>query len=301
MNARNLNKKSWIAGLALAGFVIMGATAFADTPRPLKVVAWNIEWFPGVKMYPTPKQEAEHMKAAQKALREIDPDIFIGQEIRDWKSFDELVSAVPGLKTHVVSSFLLSTTREIGRQQIGIASKLSCQHAWAEAFEATVPRTSRGFAFTALDDPHGRGLILVYGVHLKSNVGGTSDAMARINGSVRNDQARQILSHMADMAMAFGDRPIRGWLIGGDINTNHDNQFPYCRVVDMVETMGFLNTWRGVPRAERLTWRSDTDSVFEPTTLDYIFLRGFGQRVRASIIEVPRPLSDHYPIMVELP
>lgn len=282
-------------------WLMLCAWAFTASAQPLRVVAWNIEWFPGVTPDASPEEQAAHMEAAQEALREIDPDIFIGQEIRDWQAFDELVSAVPGLRAHAVSSFRRSISREIGPQQVGIASKLKCRGAWWQDFKVLVPRSSRGFTFAALEHPETEKLIMVYGVHLKSNRGSDTEYGAIVNAAARNDQTRQLIAAIGDAAQAFAGAEVQGWIIGGDINTNHDEQFPHCRVVRMLENVGFHNTWRGVPREERLTWRSEEGLPWDPTTLDYFFLSGFGREIRAEIVEVPRELSDHYPILIELP
>lgn len=185
--------------------------------------------------------------------------------------------------------------------QIGIASKLVCRGAWWEDFRVIIPRTARGFSFAALEHPQTGELLMVYGLHLKSNRGGDADAMEEWNAAVRNDQTRQLIAAMADTAQAFGPAPIDGWIVGGDLNTNHDNQFPSCRVIKMLEDLGFHNTWRGVAPKDRATWRSSPDGVYDPTTFDYFLVNGFGQRMKAEILEVPRELSDHYPIRIQIP
>lgn len=279
---------------------LWGATGGA-LGASLKVVAWNLQWFPGGGPEATPEQAQQHMKAVQQALKQIQPDVFIGQEVRDWQAFDELVSAVPGLKTHVVSSFRGEQTREIQHQQIGIASKLRCQGAWWNEFKVMVPRASRGYSFAALQHPGTGKLLMIYGVHLKSNRGGDSAYLAQLNATARNDQVRQIIASTGEAVQSFGGQAVEGWVIGGDINTNQDGQFPQCRVVQMFENLGFQNTWRNVPREERLTWRGEPDAAWEPTTFDYFFVNGFATKIRARMVDVSRELSDHYPIMIELP
>jgi hypothetical protein len=118
-----------ILRLVLATFAIATAQAAAQ----LKVITWNLEWFPGHRPTSSAKEAEEHMKDARAALQKLNPDVFVGVEIRDWASFDELVSAIPGLKTHVVSSFVDPETGEIRPQQVGIASKLPCRAATWEA------------------------------------------------------------------------------------------------------------------------------------------------------------------------
>ncbi len=277
--------------------LILALPAAADS---LRAVCWNIEWFPGIRPTASAEEADAHMKASQEALRKMDPDIFVAQEIRDWATFHELVSAVPGLTVHVVSSFRDAESGALRVQQIGIASKLKCRGAWT----TSSPDISRGFSFAALEHPDG-GLLMVHGVHLKSNHGSDTPEGAQNVADIRAEQTRHLLAHRDEVRFAFDGHEIAGWIAAGDFNTNHDGQFPLCKVVEMMTAGGYFNTWNDVPREERLTWRSDPvveNRRFEPTTFDYIFTRGL-KKNKASIIDVPRELSDHSPLelIVEKP
>ena len=267
---------------------------------PLKVISWNMEWFPGKRPTASAAEVTAHMKAGQEALKALDPDIFIGVEINDWNAFHEVCSVVPGLTIHVVSSFIDPQSGEIRPQQIGIASKLKCQGAWWEPWKANVPNISRGFSFAALEDPADKSLIMVYGNHLKSNRGSDTPEGAKSVADMRNEQAKQLLGHMKLMAQAYTKYPIRGWIAGGDFNTNHDDQFPLCQVVGILTRSGFHNTWLNVPKEKRLTWRTEPGGRFEPTTFDYLFAKGFGEPT-ASAIESDPSVSDHLAVQLLLP
>lgn len=274
-------------------------TAWSQT-APLKTISWNMEWFPGKRPTASAEEAAAHMKAGQDALKAMNPDIFIGVEVNDWNAFHEVCSVVPGLVVHVVSSFVDPQSGEIRPQQIGIASKLKCQGAWWEAWKANVPNISRGFSFASLEDPDGKGLIMVYGNHLKSNRGSDTPEGAKNVGTMRDEQATQLLRHMKDMSVAYGNRPIRGWIAGGDFNTNHDGQFPECHVVDLLTKGGFHNTWLNISKEKRLTWRTKPGGRFQPTTFDYLFAKGFGE-ITATAVEVDMAVSDHLPVQLLLP
>ena len=281
--------------LLLLAFV-SPARAEAD---PLKVISWNMEWFPGKRPTASAKEADAHMKAGQEALKLLNPDIFIGVEITDWDAFHQLCSVVPGLVVHVVSTFTDPITGEIRPQQIGIASKLKCHGAWWAAWKANVPNISRGFSFAALEAPGG-GLIMVYGNHLKSNRGSDTAEGSKNVAAMRNEQAKQLLQHMKEMALAYTKHPINGWLAAGDFNTNHDGQFPECHAVEILTKGGFYNTWLGVPKQERLTWHDRPGGKFDPTTFDYIFTKGFGE-LTASTAAADENVSDHLPVQLLLP
>ncbi len=286
-----------ILSVCLLLFALL-SPAKADA-EPLKVISWNMEWFPGKRPTASAAEADAHMKAGQEALKLLNPDIFIGVELTDWDAFHQLCSVVPGLTVHVVSTFTDPLTGEIRPQQIGIASKLKCHGAWWAAWKANVPNISRGFSFAALAAPDG-GLIMVYGNHLKSNRGSDTAEGAKNVGAMRDEQAKQLLQHMKDMEVAYTKYSIKGWLAAGDFNTNHDGQFPECHAVEILTTGGFYNTWLGVPKEKRLTWHDHPGGKFNPTTFDYIFAKGLGE-LTASTPMADEKVSDHLPVQLLLP
>ena len=278
--------------VVLAAFLLVAPHLVAA--EALKVVSWNLEWFPGKRPTASAAEADQHMKLAKEALREINPDIFVGVEVRDWAAFQELVAAVPGLTNHVVSSFIDPETGEIRPQQIGIASKLTCRAAGWEPWKANVPNPHRGFSFAALEDKSG-GLLMIYGNHFKSNRGDPAEVAA-----MRNDQAKQLIAQRTIMEKAFTGKTISGWILAGDFNTNQDNQFPECHVVADLVAAGFRNTWADTPLEKRLTWRSEPKSQFKPTTFDYFFTLGLGD-LSATMLDSSPEVSDHHAIQLLIP
>lgn len=257
------------------------------------IVAWNIEWFPGQRMREvTPEMEKEHMEAAREELREMDPDVLLGAEIRNWKFFDQLVSVVPGLKVVNVSRFPDRDYGELWLQQTAIASKGPVVVAGSEAWESTIGALSRGFSFAALE-LYGGEVVLIYSLHLKSNRSRNEEEEER-NYRLRDESIRQLLHHVERMEEVMFADEVAGVVVGGDMNTNHDGQFG-DNVVDMLVDAGFTNTWAGVPRPERATWRGSEQ--YRKTTFDYIFIKG--ERLSADtaeMIEVPEEVSDHHAV-----
>jgi len=273
--------------------------AFNLSSPALTVVAWNLEWFPGRRPEPRAEAEAQQMAACREALRKLNPDILIVEELRNWQVFEDLVSAVPGLRVHVVSAFRDASSGTITRQQVGIASKLKAVAAWSEAWQPAFTNLPRGFSFAALQDPASGELIMVYGLHLKSNRvkhEQEEELEDQLNENMRNASVEQLLTHTQDMERVFEGRTIRGWIAGGDLNTNHDGQFGDQVVSRLVES-GFWNSWSTVPKEERLTWHGN--GFHEPTTFDYLFTRGLGSPV-ASTPKQSEETSDHGPVVIHL-
>ncbi len=110
--------------LLLVLFAWSFQVAFAG--EPLKLVSWNLEWFPGGSPGASTEAGATKMFAAQNALRAINPDILCLQEIRDWAAANELVSVLPGFHVAIASAFK-------GKQQQVIATRLPVDRLVTEA------------------------------------------------------------------------------------------------------------------------------------------------------------------------
>lgn len=275
---------------------LLALLLLADVLSAQTIVSWNLEWYPGRQPEnPDPAVIRAQMATAKAALRTLNPDVFIGLEMRDGEVFQDLISAVPPLRTAVVTSFR-DSDGTLDHQQIGIASKLPVHAAWAESWKGTMAFLPRGFAFAALRDPGSRKLLLVYGVHLKSNRAINEEATA-LNFAMRNESAAQLVAHVAELSrLPFPPAQVRGWIIAGDYNTNDDGQFG-DRAIRILESGGFLDTWAGVPKEQRQTWRGS--DVYAPTTFDYIMTRGLGT-LRASLADPPADSSDHRPVLLKL-
>lgn len=275
------------------------ALAFGSSAQALTVVAWNLEWFPGRSPQTTPEAEAQQMAACQEALKKLNPDILIVEELRNWQVFADLVSAVPGLRVNVVSAYRDESSGKITHQQVGIASKLNAVAAWSEAWKPAFTNLPRGFSFAALEHPTDGSLLMVYGLHLKSNRVKHEEEESledQLNANMRDASVAQLLQHMKEVERIFDGRTIRGWLAGGDMNTNQDGQFG-DHVVDAMVQAGFWNTWSGVARENRLTWHGN--KFHEPTTFDYLFTKGLGEPVAAAPVQ-DEATSDHGPVVIHL-
>lgn len=268
----------------------------------IRVVAWNAQWFPG-QQFGTPSEAAErrHEAVAQKVVRSLEADIFLGQEMRDWKSFDRLVSVKDGMKVAVVSHFPDRDTGQLWKQQVGIASRLPVVAAWSQAFDMTLEAMTRGFSLAVVEVPGSEDeVLLFYSVHLKSNFSHTEEGR-EVNFRIRDESIEQLLEHVDRMERLMWKGKVAGVIVGGDFNTNHDGQFG-DQVVEKMVAAGFSNTWSKIPRSQRLTWRGN--DKFPATTFDYLFVKGsrlkFGN---AELFKVPNAASDHHAVSlrIELP
>ena len=180
----------------------------------VSIATWNLEWFPGGKPNSSQAERLVHMSAAKDALIDIRPDILCLQEVREWESVAELVSVLPGFQTLVVGRFReMGSSGPLSIQQTAIASKRPAEAAWSESFKPSPATPPRGFSFAAIR--HGQTLLLVYSVHFKSNRG-----KATSNINKREEAARQLLDHVAEMERAYSANARIVTVIAGDFNTD---------------------------------------------------------------------------------
>jgi endonuclease/exonuclease/phosphatase family metal-dependent hydrolase len=215
------------------------------TAKHVSILTWNLEWFPGHKATSTQSERATHMTAAKDALSDSQTDILCLQEVRDWESVAELVSVLPSFQPHVVSRF-----REFGGisiQQTAVASRWLAEASWAEAFKSSKSTPPRGFSLAVFR--RNDIVLLVYSVHLKSNLGGIEKAIVK-----PEEGARQLLTHVTEMEKLYSTEARIVTVIAGDYNTDStDPRFATERTFELLQEYGFHWAWEAVPLNERVT------------------------------------------------
>jgi endonuclease/exonuclease/phosphatase family metal-dependent hydrolase len=255
------------------------------------IITWNLKWFPGGGKTSTPAERIVHMSAAKDALMGVSPDVICAQEIRNWEAFAELATIRPDLVPNVVSAYRDSPQGgAISIQQIGIASRMPAVGAWSEAFRVAPESPPRGFSFVALQLQDGRHL-LVYSVHLKSNLGDLTENIAR-----REEAAEQLVAHAAKMEEAY--RPVAAAVICGDFNTDPTGgQFAEEKTFNILESAGFIWPWRNTPLAERITLPSS--GRFPDACFDGFVVKGDMRVVSCEVLPIDG-VSDHKPVKLVL-
>jgi endonuclease/exonuclease/phosphatase family metal-dependent hydrolase len=149
----------------------------------------------------------------------------------------------------------------------------------------------RGFAFGWFKiGSHDVG---VYSVHLKSNLitHGDRDAETAKNIRKREVAISQLLTHVRDV-IEMKMPTIKGVVIGGDFNTNHDQaMFAAERTFDALADAGYQNGFEGLALSERVT--HPANHGFPDATFDFIFAKGFNA-LQPTIVRTNA--SDHWPV-----
>ena len=282
---------TWFVGLVVAFSCIVSAQA-----GKIRVAALNLQWFPGGTPEATDEAMTNHIALAREAVKGLDPDIFIATEICDEIAFRNLVKDATRTELQVLSNF--SDPEEDHRfrnQQIAISSIFDPIAAWAEPWKPIMEQHRRGYSFVAVRNPSTDRLVLIYGLHLKSNRSRSPEEEQQ-NYAIRDASIEQLIGHMSEMERFFADPGIDGWIIAGDFNTNHDGRFG-DHVIKRLEDIGFHNTWGKTPPEKRETWKAYGN--FSATTFDYIMVKGLGTP-EAKLVVIDSSVSDHNAVVLEV-
>lgn len=75
----------------------------------IRITTWNLEWFPnGSAREATPEKQAQRIQAAADVLKELNPDILLLQEVRD---YDACAHMTPS------SRYMMNRVSGLGRKK----------------------------------------------------------------------------------------------------------------------------------------------------------------------------------------
>jgi endonuclease/exonuclease/phosphatase (EEP) superfamily protein YafD len=277
--------------LTLGVAVAFAATTTSDPLRPtqLTVAFWNIQWFPGQRPNASATAEGKQITAVHSGMKQLNPDVIGMEEVRNFEMARLAISPLEGMKVDVCANFP-PREGQTEAQEVAIASRLQPLSAWVEEWKPAGAATPpRGFAFAAYE-PKPHQLLLVYCVHFKSNRGELAGDIA-----IREEAARQLLSHIEAMKRAYSGLGQTAWIIGGDFNTSLDDpRFGAEKTIRHLLNSGFSWLWQDVPINARLTLHGD--QTYPAASFDHIFFRGLALH-HAEVINTTRQSSDHKPIV----
>ena len=280
--------------LALVAFLVVGS-ALAQSPEQAKfrITTWNLEWFPNGSAREAPQEkQAQRIKAAADVLKELNPDILLLQEVRDYDACNRLAEAIqPGAYTVAICSAFKG-----GKQEEAILAKIPAQAAWSESWKSMEGiDPPRGFAFAWFKI--GNANIGVYSVHLKSNLVTHGDPVAETAKNIRKREIAidQLMTHVLDFIGAKIPA-INRFIIGGDFNTNHDQaMFAAEKTVNLLASGGFQNSFEGLPLSQRVT--HPANHGFPDATFDYFFSKNV---LMGKPMITQTNVSDHLPVTCDV-
>jgi endonuclease/exonuclease/phosphatase family metal-dependent hydrolase/DNA-directed RNA polymerase subunit RPC12/RpoP len=271
-------------------------TAFGSQ-ETIRVTTWNLAWFPnGTPKDAPPAKQKKYIEDAADVLRQLDPDIILLQEIKDWDACTRLAEAIKPGAYHVAICSAFRQGREIGRQQVAVLAKQPAQAAWAEEWTSrSGVNPPRGYAFAWFKM---RGAdVGVYSLHLKSNRPSGRGRASRSEGDdnirQREVATEQLVEHLGVIRSKAPS--VRVVVVGGDLNTNPDDpRFAEEKTIPTLLNAGFTNAMELLSKSARVTLPSK--GKFPATTFDYLFVRGATARPP---VVTRSNVSDHFPVTGE--
>jgi endonuclease/exonuclease/phosphatase family metal-dependent hydrolase len=262
-----------VAAVTFLGLLIC---EYSDA-QTVRCTTWNLQWFPnGSAHEASAEQQNQRIKEAADVLRPINPDIVLLQEVRDYDVCARLGEAIaPGIyHVAICSAFKEPFQSGLGKQQVAILSKYQAQAAWAEPWKSmNGVDPPRGFAFAWFKI--GNEDIVVYSLHLKSNLITHGDRETETAKNIRKREVAiaQLLTHVRDV-IGTTMPTIKGVVIGGDFNTNHDQvMFAAERTLDALADAGYQKGFEALPLSQRVTHPGSHG--FPDATFDFIFAKSF--------------------------
>jgi endonuclease/exonuclease/phosphatase family metal-dependent hydrolase len=270
-------------GLRRAGLILLLALAADLRAEPVKVVAWNLEWFPGRTPDASLSVAQEHIRDVQLALRHLKPDILIVSEIKEAGALRTAIKDLNGLRLDAISQFP-------GRpQQVAICSRFPVRDSgWGQWGQAVVG-PPRGFAYAELELASNV-VLQVQAMHWKSNRG-----VAAINEALRTASALQCEVLASALLPPPGVRS--GVLLAGDLNTSLDDaKLGADPSLRYLIGRGWHWPFGDLTPDQRKTWQgwSNKPSV----QFDHFLTRGLGSP--QARVGSQGHVSDHQPILMTL-
>jgi endonuclease/exonuclease/phosphatase family metal-dependent hydrolase len=281
--------RGWVALLCLA----LSGLLHAEEPARIRITTWNLEWFPNGSAHDaTQEKQAQRIEAAADVLKKLNPDILLLQEMRDYDACARLGEAIqPGAYQVAICSAFKGA-----RQQEAIVAKIPAQAAWSESWKSMEGiDPPRGFTFAWFKI--GNADVGVYSLHLKSNriMHGNKEIETAKNIRKREVSIQQLLAHIHDV-IGTAIPSIKGLIVGGDFNTNHDQtMFAAETTLDSLTSAAYRSVFEGIPFEQRITHPGSHG--YPDATFDYLF----GKNVKIGKPTITQTnVSDHLPVTCDV-
>jgi len=273
--------------LAILLLLLLGAQA--QQPATLRVVSWNLQWFPGGRNGATKEEQEKQISAVREEIRKLRPDILLLQEVGSAAALEETLKPLgPEWSVSIVSRFTQGSF--LSGQQVAIAARIPADSAWAEPWTNGWAQPPRGYAYASF--LIGTKRLAIYCLHLKSNLGNPSE-----NTSKREDAMEQLVAHLQTPRRAVPTPD--AIIIGGDFNTDDPDtptgQAAAERTFNLLRAQKFSWAFDGVRHAERIT--CPRKGRYPDASFDHFFTRGLN-RPLARV--VPTRASDHRPVVMDI-
>lgn len=265
------------------GLLLLGLTGLPvrlPAAEPVRIVSWNLKSLSQAADRNAPLDA--RLNSAALALRKLEPDVILLQEVPDWKTAADLASRIdPRFGVRICSAY----ERAVGGRsphQMAVLSHFRGSITFHEAWQGVPGDEGYGYAFAMLD-VHGR------------RVGFASlvlpDAAATDESAGRLMAAGQFFAKLAEIR-SWRDNPPAAFFFSGTLSAGSEVS---DAVLQRARTEGFINAFLNLPGESRVTLRARDGRPALP--VDHIMGEGGGYSAPAQLTSTI--VSDHSILSVD--
>jgi hypothetical protein len=260
------------------GVCLLGLALFSLLPsglaQTLRVTTWSLQPLAVRTNNPAANTNGIRIPAAAAALKRLNPDVILLQQVRDWAMCDELAQALKPAKYNVVacSAFRDGRSGELRKQQVAILAKAKAKayFSWSEPWHNRgVPALPGGFAFAAFQvGKHRVGLFSI-------QVGAAPMGAAAKQRTAASPQERlaanieQLLAQVGSVS-SWVNNQVQGFVVGGTFGLPADQEMAlHDTPLQLLQGAGFGDAFQDTPAADRATAHGRSGQP--PPVADYIF------------------------------
>jgi hypothetical protein len=258
----------------------------------LRVTTWNLE------SPPNAGTNALLLQEAATALKQINPDVILLQQVRDWQMCAQLAQALKPAQyaVQVCSSFRDARTGALSEQQVAILSNAKAYFSWSEAWRPQGDAALRGgFAFAALQIGLKRfGFFSVQAAAVPAD-GRSPEQRA---GPMKAEAASvaQLLAQVGSVSNWMANR-VEVFVVGATFDTRAaDWSAARDHTLRLFDAADFGDAFREVPAGQTITVPG---KARQPgATADYILTQPAGCAANPSTLAIAA--AGHYPVTCEV-
>jgi len=288
-----------------AGFLTLALLLLVPSSlaQPLRVTSWNLQ-------PPTVRTNAAgaitngiSIPAAANALKKLNPDVILLQQVNDWTMCEQLAQALWPAKYNVVacSAFREPRTSTLRKQQVAILAKARARavFSWSEPWRNRgVTPLPGGFTFAALQIGQQRvGFFSAQTAAQPSGPAakqpGAAAKQPRPGGKQQNaatqeerlSAAIEQLLLQVDSARNWGTNRVQAIVVGGTFATVPGREAALANTpLQLLQEAGFGDVFQDTPAAERPTMRVGARQT--GMLADYIFTQPANCAINPSIMRL---------------
>lgn len=283
--------------LALAALLLVPSSQ----AQPLRVTTWNLQPPFARTNASAANTNGIRIPSVAAALKKLNPDVILLQQVTDWAMCDELAAALKPAtyKVVVCSAFRDGRSGALRKQQVAILARprAKAYFSWSEPWtNRAVPALSGGCAFAAFQI--GKERVGFFSVQVGSaSAGATNRQQIAVSPEKRlAATVEQLLAQVKSVGNWVTNR-VQTFVVGGTFGLSAGQQTALQGApLELLQEAGFGDVFEDAPAAERATLRGKAG---QPGPVgDYLFAQPANCATNPAVARMS--VARHYPVTCEV-